>query len=544
MKHARPPTTPGPRVAWFSAAILAGTLLAYWPALSAGFIWDDDAHLTPPHLRSLDGLARIWTEPGATQQYYPLLHSVFWFEHRLWGDATLGYHLANILWHALATVLLGLLLARLALPGAWLGAALFALHPLHVESVAWISEQKNTLSAVCALGATLAWLRYDSTRSRAAWWGAWGVFVAGLATKTAIAPLPAALLVLAWWRRGRLELRRDVGPLLPWFALALVAGFFTAAVERHLIGADGRAFDLSVLQRLLLAGRIPWFYLKQLLWPAELVFIYPRWTIDPSAAGPWIILAGSVAFTLALWILRHRARGVWVAWLLFGGMLFPALGFFDVYPFRYSFVADHFAYLGAVPVLVLVAAFVGQWPRATVVWLAAFLLPALGLLTWRQAREYRDATTLYRATVAKNPSAWMAWNNLGKEVLADPAERAEALRCFERAVALHPDYFEARNNLGLTLTQSGRAAEARHHLERAVRLQPASYQAHNNLGIALAGSSRAAESLIAFRTAVALSPQLPNSRENFARALLLAGHPDEAAAQSAAAARLRAGLRP
>lgn len=541
-----PPIRPVPDV-WCAVALVTATALAYWPALRAGFIWDDAAHLTAPALRSWAGLGRIWSEPGATQQYYPLLHSFFWFEHRLWGDSALGYHAANLAWHAAAAVLAGRLLRRLAVPGAWLAAALFALHPVQVESVAWISEQKNTLSAVCYLAAALAWLRFTARRSRGAYWTAFALFGLGLLTKTIVATLPAALLVLEWWRRGRLSWRGEVAPLLPWLVLGAGAGLFTAWLERHLIGAGGAAFDLPIAQRCLLAGWAPWFYVGKLVWPVGLTFIYPRWLPDPGVLHAWVPLAGCVvALALLGWRARSR-RAPLAAALFFGGTLFPVLGFFNVYPFIYSFVADHFQYLASLGPFALVAGGVAGWlARAAPPWRrlgrggTLAVLATLGVLTAGQSRLYHDAATLYRATVERNPGAWMAWNNLGRELMTDRARRAEALDCFERAVALRPDYPEALNNLGLTLAWLGRAAEGVRPLERSVRLQPAAAEAHNNLGIALAGSGRAAEALRAFRMAAALNPTLPNIRENWGRALLLLDRSAEAREQFDHAARLRA----
>jgi Flp pilus assembly protein TadD len=526
-----------PAAAWIAAIALA-TLLAYWPARSAGFVWDDDAHLTAPALRSWAGLVRIWSEPGVTQQYYPLLHSLFWLEHRLWGDAPGGYHLANLAWHILAAALAGRLLQRLAIPGAWLAAAIFALHPVQVESVAWISEQKNTLSAACYLGAALAWLSFSDHRRRRDYWLATSLFVLGLLTKTTVATLPAALLVIAWWRRGRIGWRDDIAPLAPWFVLGAAAGLFTAWVESHLVGAAGSAYELSWLQRLLLAGRVPWFYLGQLAWPANLVFIYPRWLIEPARLLAWLPLTAGVALTAALVVRRHRAA--LAAWLLFAGTLFPVLGFFNVYPFIYSFVADHFQYLAGLPVIALGAALVVRLPHVARAVAAGAILLGLGALTWRQAGDYRSAETLYRATVARNPDAWMAWNNLGYLELANPARNAEAIAHFQQALRLRPDYAEAQGNLGLALTQAGRPAEAVPHLQESLRLKPGPYQMHNNLGIALATSGRPAEALGAFRRAAALNPTLPNIEENWAKALLLLGRRDEAAEHFARAAQLRA----
>ncbi|HZR79211.1 MAG TPA: hypothetical protein VFA58_08380, partial [Chthoniobacterales bacterium] len=136
------------RTSLFALILIAATALAYLPAWNGKPVWDDQAHLTAPYLRSAEGLLAIWTRPGATQQYYPLVHSVFWIEQKLWGDSVLGYHLVNILLHALGAILLFRILQRLNIPGAWLAAGFFALHPVQVESVAWISELKNTLSGV------------------------------------------------------------------------------------------------------------------------------------------------------------------------------------------------------------------------------------------------------------------------------------------------------------------------------------------------------------------------------------------------------------
>ena len=248
-------------------ALLAASLLAYWPALRGAFVWDDDAHITAPALRSLHGLWRIWTDLGATQQYYPLLHSAFWIEHRLWGSHVVGYHLANVFLHALAACLVVLIVRRLALPGAWLAGLIFALHPVAVESVAWISEQKSTLSAVFYLAAALAYLRYDESRDRKHYLWASALFLCALLSKSVTASLPAALLVIFWWKRGRLRLRRDVRPLAPWFALGIAAGLFTAWVEHTFIGAQGANFALSILQRFLLAGRVVCFCALKLFWP-------------------------------------------------------------------------------------------------------------------------------------------------------------------------------------------------------------------------------------------------------------------------------------
>lgn len=515
------------------AGIFLAVLLAYWPALHGTFLWDDSGHVTRPDLRSFTGLVRIWTELGATQQYYPLLHSAFWLEHKLWGDAPLGYHLVNIFLHASAACLAGVALRRLAVPGAWLAVALFALHPVCVESVAWISEQKNTLSAVLYLLALLAYLNFDHNRRGKAYALATVLFVLALLTKTVTASLPAALLVIFWWQRGRLAWKSDVRPLLPWFVLALAAGLTTAIFEHTLIGAQGADFALSPAARVLVAGRALWFYLGKLVWPADLVFIYPRWTPDPAVWWQWLFpLAALGAFAL-LW--RWRAhRGPLAAALFFAGTLFPGLGFINVFPFRYSFVADHFQYLAMLGPLAAVSAWLAttgtRWPRALLPSIVVSLLLTLGTLVRSQCGMYRDVFVLYYRTLERNPACWMAHNNLGM-ALTDAGNPADAIPHYERAIRLQPDNPEAENNLGYALARLDRHAEAEPHYRTALRLQPKYAVAANNLGATLMALGRTNEGLAAFRDSLAANPGYAGAHANLGLALARLGRTAEAIKQ-------------
>ena len=253
---------------WLLGLLLViATLLAYQPAWRGQRLWDDDAHLTPPALRSLEGLARIWTQIGATQQYYPLTFTAFWVQHKLWGDATLGYHLVNILLHSLSALLFLAILRQLKIPGAWLAAACFALHPVHVESVAWMTQLKNTLSGVLCLGSLAAYLGFDQTRKKRLYALALGLFALGLLGKTAIAPLPAGMLVILWWKRRRLSWRQDALPLAPFFLAGLAAGLITVWLEQNLYGARGAEFEFSFQERCLIAGRAIWFHLANCFGP-------------------------------------------------------------------------------------------------------------------------------------------------------------------------------------------------------------------------------------------------------------------------------------
>ena len=523
---------------WLFALIFVVTFLAYLPALSAGFIWDDDGHVTRADLRPVAGLFRIWFEPGATQQYYPLLHSAFWLEHFLWGDAPLGYHIVNILLHAANACLFATLLRRLAVPGAALAALLFALHPVATETVAWVSEQKNTLSTLCYLGAALAYFRFAGTRRTGTYFFATGLFLAALLAKSVTATLPAALLVVVWWQHGRLAFARDVRPLLPWFALAAAAALATARFENTYIGARGADFSFTFAERLLLAGRAPWFYAAKLLWPLDLAFIYPRWSLDAASPSQWLfpVATGALLAALAYFARRHRAP--LAAVLIFGGTLFPALGFINVYPFVFSFVADHFQYLASLALFALAGAALSRLAAAPLRAAGAALALALGSLTFLQAGNYRDLITLYRAAIAANPAAWLAHHNLAS-ALVDAGRADEAIGHFETALALRPDYPEAENNFGDALVRLGRPTEALVHLDRALALRPLYAEAHNNRGAALMALRRPEAGRAAFAESVRLKPDYAVAHNNLGLALAAAGQPAPALAHFETAARLR-----
>ncbi len=529
-------TVSGRGVAWLpAAALVAVTFAAYQPAWRGQPLWDDAAHMTRAGLQSLAGLKRIWLEPGATQQYYPVTHTAFWIENRLWGSDTLPYHFAGIALHLVTALLLWRILLMLRIRGALLAAAVFALHPVHVESVAWISELKNTLSGVFFAGAAWAYLRFDTTRRRPLYALALAVFSLGLLAKTVIAVLPAALLVVVWWRQGRLAWRRDAAPLLPFFALGLGASVVTAWVERrYVIGGQALHFGLGLVERVLLAGRALWFYLGKLFWPVDLMFFYPRWEIDRSSWWLYLFPLAALVLTLGLWAARRRWRGPLAAWLFFAVMLAPALGFVDVYPFRYSYVADHFQYLASLSVIVLVCAVAATWLARQSAWRlpagrAATLavLAALAILTWRQCRMYTDGETLYRRTLERNPGCWLALNNLGVISLGRHDD-AEAERLFFASLRLNPRYEAALNNCGLVLARRGLIEESIAYYRRALDIWPEYPDANVNLGNALFAQGRLDDAIAHYTRALRLRPDLLEPRNNLAFALLAQGRPGEA----------------
>ncbi len=500
-------------------ALAAAVFLAYQPAWQGGFIWDDDAHVRP-ELQSWNGLCRIWCDLKATQQYYPLLHSAFWLERGLWGDATLGYHLVNIALHVAAALLVAVILRRLKVPGAYLAAAIFALHPVHVESVAWITELKNTLSAVFYLSAALVYLRFDHSREKASYFLAFGLFVLGLLSKTVTATLPAALLVVFWWQRGRLSWRRDVLPLLPFFALGAAAGVFTALVERKLGGAEGAAFDFTIVERCLIAGRAIWFYLGKLFWPADLIFIYPRWHVSQAVWWQYLFPLAGLLLLAGLWAIRRRVRGPLAAFLFFAGTLFPVLGFCNVYPFIYSFVADHFQYLASMGIIALTSAGVamllnhwrlwGRWPAYC---FCGALLTVLATRTWAQCCMYSDIEQLYLRTIDRNPDCWMAYNNLGL-LLVERGQLDEAMGCYGKALAIKPDCKLAHLNLGEAFSRCHRLDDAMAEYRAALAIDPDYAEAHYNLGNALLIRERVPAAVAEYRRALAIRPDFAKARHN------------------------------
>ena len=383
----------------------------------------------------------------------------------------MGYHLVNVLLHALGSILLWRVLKRLALPGAWLAAAIFALHPVNVESVAWITERKNVLSGVFVFAAAWAYLRFagdfagesGSERRRWGWWLAGLLlFVCALLSKTAACSLPVVLLLAIWWKEKRLRWR-DALPLVPFFIVGLWLALQTVWLEKHHVGASGAAWSSSLAERCLIAGRALWFYAGKLVWPANLTFVYPRWQLDARIWWQWLFPAAALAVVGALWFGRKRfGGGPLAAVLCFASTLFPVLGFFDVYYMRYSYVADHFQYLAGVGMTVWFASGMTlaverwQWGKPFLQpALGGFLLLTLGALTWHQCGMYAGEETLWRATLARNPGCRMAHNNLGLFYL-QTGEGGKAIAEYRQALETAPDYAEALNNLGICSFQEGR----------------------------------------------------------------------------------------
>jgi tetratricopeptide (TPR) repeat protein len=483
------------------AVIALLVLAAYMPALRSGYIWDDDVYVTNnPMLQSVEGLWSSWTHLSANVQYYPLVFTSFWLEYHVWQLNPFGYHLVNVVLQLLNALLVWHILRRLEVRGAWLAAAVFAIHPVHVESVAWITERKNVLSGFFYLASMAAYLRFaddwrddvsgndGGTSGRA--WGVYALafllFAFALLSKTVTVTLPVILLVVAWWKRGRLE-KQDVLPLVPFLFLAAVIGSVTPYLERVQVGATGSEWHLTLVERALIAGRAIWFYLGKLLLPVRLIFSYPRWSVDASRWWQYLFPVSALAAIIVMYRKRESiGRGPLAAILFFVITLAPALGFFDIYPMRYSFVADHFQYLASLGPIVLVSAMLskaadgftgGQTRDAALgsqlatLGLVSLLLVPLAALTWRQSSIYRNEITLWTDTILKNRDSWMAYNNLGLFYYRQ-GDLGRALPLFQKSVQIKPDNAEAHYNLALVLRGIGMEADAASHFRIADRLRP------------------------------------------------------------------------
>lgn len=548
----------GSPAGWLAAgALIFITLAAYWPVFRAGYVFDDDTYLTAnPLIPSPSGLRDIWLKPSASVQYYPLVFTTYWLEYRFWGSNPAGYHFVNVALHMAGAILLWHLLRRLCVPGAWLAAMLFAVHPVHVESVAWIVERKNVLSGVFSLAAILAYLRFAGIKTAGQavptdetseappktrdLWVTYALsivcFLLALFSKTAVCTLPLVLVLLLWWKRGRI-VRADVWPLLPFFLLAVVMGSLTAWFERHQVGAEGEEFDWSLVESWLIAGRALWFYAGKLIWPAQLAFIYPRWNLD--AAGLWqhLFPLTALAVPIVLWLARRRiGRAPLVAVLSFMLALAPILGFFKVYGMRYTFVADHWQYHASMSLIALFAAVWWEGGRRFFLWRGSSplgrravpvaanvaIVGCLVVLTRHQVRAYDNAESLWRDTLRKNPSAWMAHNNLGKylmEYVRTPEAVGEAIRHYRETIRLSPRNYKAMANLGVAFALQKRLDDAIAQYRAAIAIEPRYGPAYQNLGAALAAKNQLDEAVEILRQAVALQPADPGGHRNLAVAL-------------------------
>jgi protein O-mannosyl-transferase len=514
------------RAALGVACIVVLVFAAYWPVLRGEFIWDDPLLVdSNPLVTGKLGLGTIWFQTD-----FPLTSVAFWLQRLAWGNSATGYHIVNIALHAIDACLVWAVLARMGIRGAWLAAALFAVHPVGVGTAGWISEQKNTLSLCFCL--TSFWLFLEDG-------GAWlfavslCAFVLALLTKTSTVALPIVLLLVVWWRKQRLA-SADALRVAPFFVLAIAFGLMTIWFQSH------EAFTTATVQtegfwgRLAGAGRAVWFYLGKLIWPFHLNLIYPRWQIDPQAIRSWVPLALLIAAALLCWRCRNGCgRHALFALGAFVAGLFPVLGFFDMYYLAISRVSDHFQYLPMIAALALIAAgltaAVGHLPKSFRFLSTAVLVLGLAWLTFQRARVFAVGETLWRDTLARNPTAWTAQNNLGC-ILAQQNHLDEAEDLFAASLRLNPDNAGAHCNYGRALLLQGAPVQAEDEARSALRLRPESADAHTLLARILAARGKPDEAVMHLRMALRVEPNIDTSLR-LASLLGQTGHGTEAVAQ-------------
>ncbi len=508
------------------AALCLLVAVSYFPALSAGFVWDDVILTRTAPLHTWSWLAQIWFTPrGLIQQeahYWPLLYTLFWLEHKLWGLAPLGYHLVNLLLHTGVVLLLWRLLRRLEVPGAWFAAAVFAVHPLHVESVAWVIGRKDMLATVFYLAAVLAYIRFTEMprgrRRGGHYLLAVALFVLGLLSKSIVITLPVALLLWHWWRHGRVTLA-DCSRTLPFFLVGLG---IVLADYAYYVSIDPISFAYSPLERGLIAARALVFYAGKLLWPAGLTGVYPRWEPGVGDLLAWGCAAGFAAVVAVLWCCRRQiGRGPLAGVLFFAVALSPVLGFVDFGYMQFSFVADRYQYLAGIGLIAVVAGAAGRAcqlgldalpehrtrpARMAIGAVGAAILAVSGLLTWNHTGLYRDNVTFFTHVIAHNPQAHDAHYNLGVYLQAE-GRYGEAQAAFQTALEQRPDNSGALVNIGLLLSQQGHYEEAIARFREALRLNPQYHQyAMLNIAMVRIKQKRYAEGLEAAQKTIAHNP--------------------------------------
>ena len=511
------------------AFLVLGLLIAvvYFPATQAGFVWDDSIITDLKTISNWGGIWDLWFDPTSAYKqgttwyeghYWPLLYTTFWLEHKLWGFSATGYHIVNILIHLANTVLLWRLFARLAVPGAWFAAAVFAVHPLHTESVTCIIARKDMLATLFCLASFLVWLRFIESPSRGRYAKALLLFVAAMLSKSVVVVFPVTFLILQWWKKGCVT-REKLLRVLPFFFVSFAIAIGSVQFYRKV---EPISLDYSIVERVLIAAHALWFYVGKLLWPVELAIIYPHWDVNIADPVGWLYVVAAVAVAATLWFLRGRlgrgrlGRGPLACALFFAVMLSPTLGFVDYGYMRYSFVADRYQYLAGIGVIVLFAGAAAYGSSRLsdllrkMTGVAAFVLLALlGVATWNQAGLYRNEVVLFRHVISLNPQAHTAHLNLAHALLHGEGASEEALAAAREAVRKRPLYHNSHNVLGAVLSGLGRYEEAEKHLRRAVELNPRYAPAFLNLGETFRKRKRYEEALEAYLTAVRVVPNHP-----------------------------------
>jgi protein O-mannosyl-transferase len=538
--------------------IVVAAILAYLPSINGGFILDDDLLVTNNQfIQTSDGLYRFWCSSEPVD-FWPATSTTFWIEWRLWGMNSAGYHVTNLILHIIEALLIWIILRKLSIPGAFLAAMIFTVHPVNVESVAWIAQRKNMMALLLFLLSILWYMKsFDlaprptfgrcpvatkqstahsppSTVHSCIWyWLSFSAFALAILSKGSVIVLPVLVLGIIWWLRPLT--RQDLVRTAPFF---LVAGVLTVVNMWFQSHASNEVIRTAgFVERLLGAGSVVWFYLYKAFLPLNIAFVYPQWRIEAGNPLWWLPMLALLVVTAVLW--RYRAswsRPLLFAWGYFCAALVPVMGFADVGFMKYSLVADHYQHIAIISAIALASAGWSEWhylSRNAAHWATAIAVVTVGtltFLTYQQNELYRDAITLYRDTLEKNPECWIAQNNLGV-ALFHTGQVQTPIELYEKAIQLNPDFTPAYNNLGLALHRAGRYQEAINLYEQALLFRPNYAEAHNNLGITLYKDDRLPEAIEHYLEALRLKPDFADAHSNLAVALAQGGRFQEAIVQ-------------
>lgn len=508
--------------------LFALAFLIYGFGIGRGFDFDDLVYISRnPLLGRPDAFHTFWFTSEAFN-YYPLFWSLLRVQWLLWGMHPLGYHLVNLLMHSVNAALLWRIAREWRLPGAWWIAALFAVHPVNAQTLAWAAEQKNTWSFFFMALSLLAFIRHSRDRR----WLPYALsllwFAAALGCKTSTVFLPVFLTIIclfSWEKGARALLPR----LVPFYAVGLAAGVTTVWFEKNRVDAKSLLSTLSLWQRLETAGATFWFYLGKALVPLNLTPMYRGW-VDTTAAThtvvPGLLLLALLTTCALLW--RRIGAPIALGITYYALMLLPLLGIFDTNYFAYSLVADHWQYHALPGIIVAVVAALQRlaqhWPRLAAYPNAAGGLAVLGVAALASAHfaHFEDPRSLWTYVVAQNPEAWIGWYNLGN-VFADDRQPTEAAAAYRQSIRLRPDYFRSHYNLANTLVAQGQVAEAEREFFAAEKINPDDSEAHNNRAVALLRLNREDEAMVEFAAALKLAPELVSPHVNLIAVLLQRG---------------------
>lgn len=523
--------------------LFIAVFIAHFPATQAGYIWDDDCQLyNNPRILNPGGLCKIWFSREATD-YWPLTSTSFWIEWRLWGgdpSNTTPYHVTNILLHAASAIFLWRILLRLGLGhlGAFLGGLLFAVHPITVPSVAWISERKNVLSMAFYLLSIWAYLRFDDDR-RPRWYVlALSAGLAALLAKTSVVALPIVLLLLIWWNHSKLTWQ-DLLRTAPFFLFSLVLGLVTLWFHKHNSIAGAEVRPEHIASRIASVGWAFWFYVYKLVMPVRMGMIYPRWEIDGGRLLSYVPLALMLASFAALWSLRYLwGRGPLVAWATFAIVLSPILGLLDMAYAQYSLVADHLQYPGIPGIMALIGGGLAatiSWARGThrqgltagVAGITVAIVLVLTGLSWRHAQTFRDKIAFWSQNIAINDQAWGAYFNRGI-AFGENGDYAQAVQDYTRCIELRPAYAEAYYSRSLAYYIVGNYPLALDDANKAAELKPNEPLVYSTRGTAYMGLGDLPQAIENYTKAIELNPAYARAYGNRGTAYFMLQEYDKA----------------